>query len=125
MIVAGFGGSSRATAGSFAAALEAATAAAGVRPRPDRLAAPAARAEALAPLAQALGLPLVVLSPEALAAAPATPTQSAASRAATGAGSAAEAAALIAAGRGARLLAPRAISPDRLATCALAEGEGP
>ena len=36
----------------------------------------------------------------------------------------AEAAALAAAGPGARLLGPRVVSADRMATCALAEGNG-
>ncbi|ENO84722.1 hypothetical protein C666_16775, partial [Thauera linaloolentis 47Lol = DSM 12138] len=43
--------------------------------------------------------------------------------AARGCGSVAEAAALAAAGQGARLLAIRHISPDRSATCAIAQGE--
>ena len=40
-------------------------------------------------------------------------------------GSVAEAAALAAAGPGARLIAPRVVSGDRMATCALAEGKDP
>lgn len=51
-----------------------------------------------------------------------TLTQSLASLAARGTGSLAEAAALAAAGPGARLLGPRVISDDGCATCALAEG---
>lgn len=51
-----------------------------------------------------------------------TQTQSVASHQAYGVGSVAEAAALAAAGPDAKLLAPRAISADGLATCALAEG---
>ena len=50
-----------------------------------------------------------------------TVTQSSASHTARETGSVAEAAALAAAGPGARLLAPRVISGDRMATCALAE----
>ena len=53
-----------------------------------------------------------------------TLTQSQASAAVRGTGSVAEAAALAAAGAGARLLGPRAISSDGMATCALAEGNG-
>jgi len=53
-----------------------------------------------------------------------TKTQSQASLTARGNGSVAEAAALAAAGPDARLLAPRVISDDGLATCALAEGSG-
>lgn len=49
-----------------------------------------------------------------------TPTHSAASRAAHGTGSVAEACALAAAGPGARLAAPRSISGDGMATAALA-----
>lgn len=51
-------------------------------------------------------------------------TLSQASISARGTGSLAEAAALAAAGPGARLLGPRAISEDRQATCALAIGAG-
>ncbi|WP_020042788.1 cobalamin biosynthesis protein [Salipiger mucosus] len=81
-----------------------------------------AEAAALAALARALGLPLVGVPPEALAVQP-TLTRSEASFAARGTGSLAEAAALAAAGPGARLIAPRCLSQDRMASCALAEGE--
>lgn len=74
---------------------------------------------ALLALAEALGLPVAGISPEALAAAP-TVTCSNASLAARHVGSVAEASALAAAGAGARLLAPRHISSDRMATCAIA-----
>lgn len=84
------------------------------------------KAEGLAPLAHALGLPLLAIGAQALAAMP-TQTRSATSLAARGTGSLAEAAALA----GARMLnpeaslppsliAPRRLSPDRRATCALA-----
>lgn len=53
-----------------------------------------------------------------------TPTQSKASLTAYGTGSVAEAAALAAAGPGAKLLAPRVVSADGMATCAVAEGGG-
>jgi len=53
-----------------------------------------------------------------------TLTTSQASQTARDTGSVAEAAALAAAGPGARLLAPRVVSSDRMATCALAKGEG-
>ncbi|MCJ2189005.1 cobalamin biosynthesis protein [Novosphingobium sp. 2638] len=76
---------------------------------------------ALAPLAALLGLPLTGVPADVLACA-ATLTRSAASLAAWGTGSVAEACALTAAGPGARLLGPRCISSDRMATCALAEG---
>ncbi|MEP1766528.1 MAG: cobalamin biosynthesis protein [Sulfitobacter sp.] len=52
-----------------------------------------------------------------------THTTSAASKAAYGTPSVAEAAALAAAGPNARLITPRQISPDRMATCAIAQGD--
>lgn len=52
-----------------------------------------------------------------------TVTHSAASRRSRGAGSVAEAAALAAVGSNGRLLVTRVVSWDRLATCAVAEGE--
>ena len=51
-----------------------------------------------------------------------TPTKSLASQTHRATGSVAEAAALAAAGTGAKLLAPRSISDDRMATCAIAQG---
>ena len=68
-----------------------------------------------------MGVPLVALPAAALAGIR-TQTFSSFSLAAHGTGSVAEASALIAAGEGARLLGPRQISPDRMATCALAQG---
>jgi cobalt-precorrin 5A hydrolase len=117
MIVAGFGFRATATPASLRAAL--ALAGQG-RPPITHLATAADKAPALAPLARSLGLPLLSLTPAQLAAV-ATPTQSPASIAARGLGSLAEAAALAGAGPDALLLAPRRISPDRLASCALAE----
>jgi cobalt-precorrin 5A hydrolase len=75
----------------------------------------------LSPLAQALSLPLAHIPADALTAVT-TATQSSASHKARGTGSVAEAAALAAAGPGARLLRTRQISPDRMATCAIAQG---
>lgn len=115
MIVAGFGFSTRATLESLRGALAA------TGGRPQALATLADKAPALAPLAEALDLPLIAVSGPL----PATETQSAASLSARGTGSVAEATALAAAGPGAYLLAPRAVSPDRLATCALAQGARP
>ncbi len=112
MIVAGFGYRSGATAASLRAALEMAQAGA---PPVTHV---ATLTEKLA-LLTALGLPAIAV--EAVAGI-ATPTRSAASLAAHGTGSVAEAAALAAAGPGARLLVSRQISPDRMATCAIAEG---
>ncbi len=118
MIVAGLGF----RAGASLAALHAALALAQAgRPRATHLATAADKAPALAPLARMLGLPLIPVAPDALRRC-CTPTQSAASQRARGTGSLAEAAALAAAGPGARLLCPRQISPDRMATCALAQG---
>lgn len=59
---------------------------------------------------------------DAVLAATATPTESEVSRRAYATGSVAEACALAAAGPGARLAAPRALSADRMATAALASG---
>ena len=67
-----------------------------------------------------LGYHLHPVSAAALTA-PATLTDSAASRAAHGTGSVSEACALAAIGPGARLIAPRAISADGMATAAIAQ----
>ncbi|MBE9638661.1 cobalamin biosynthesis protein [Salipiger mangrovisoli] len=75
-------------------------------------------------LAQALELPIRAVPASELAAQD-TVTRSPRVRAERGTGSLAEAAALAAAGPGARLLGPRAISSDRMASCALAEGSIP
>ncbi|MBB3346567.1 MULTISPECIES: cobalamin biosynthesis protein [unclassified Sphingomonas] len=117
VIVAGFGCRASATAESLAAAFAAAAQGRSV----DRLAAPADRVALLAPLARALGVPVVPITDAALAAT-VTPTRSPASVTARGTGSVAEATALHAAGPGARLLTTRLVSPDRRATCALAIG---
>ncbi len=85
------------------------------------LAVPHDKQVLVARLAVAMGVPVIAVSPSALQT-PDTPTQSRASREARGTGSVAEAAALAAAGPGARLLTARHISPDRMATCAIAEG---
>lgn len=115
MIVAGFGGRAAATPAAYADALDSAWGTQAI----DALAAPADRCAALAPLAETLGVPLLALPPEALVGR-ATPTHSATSLAWRGAGSVAEAAALAAAGPGARLLRLRHIAVDRTATCAIA-----
>lgn len=112
MIVAGFGYRCGATTESLRSAL--ALAQAGVPP----VTHVATVADKL-PLLQSLALPTIIV--EAVADI-ATPTRSAASLAARGTGSVAEAAALAAAGPGGRLLVSRQISPDRMATCAIAEG---
>ncbi|MGY6411976.1 MAG: cobalamin biosynthesis protein [Alkalilacustris sp.] len=122
MRVAGFG--YRATAGvdSLADALARAGGASGL----VALAAPADKAGAasLRALAARLGLPVRAIPADRLAAMP-TLTDAPRVRAARATGSVAEAAALAAAGPGARLTRPRAISADRMATCAIATGETP
>lgn len=122
MIVAGFGFRQAATVESLLDALDKAR---GTQ-MPSRLAT--AEDKALAPVFQALaarlGLPGDAITPEALAVTE-TPTRSARVRALHGSGSLAEAAALVAAGPGASLLGPRAISADRMAACALATGTVP
>lgn len=119
MIVAGFGFRSGATLAALQDALERAGGAEGV----THLATLAAKAEGLARLAQMLALPVVALEPEALRGVP-TLTRSTRVQALHGTGSVAEAAALAAAGQGARLRGPRAVSADGTATAAIAEGAG-
>jgi cobalt-precorrin 5A hydrolase len=74
-------------------------------------------------LARELGLPIKAVPAEALERV-ATLTQSELVMTKFGVGSVAEAAALVAAGRRARLVSARVISRDRTATAAIAEGEG-
>jgi cobalt-precorrin 5A hydrolase len=117
MIVAGFGFRGAATAESLLDALDKACgpqAPALLATAEDKAAAPAFRA-----LSARLGLPIHAVTLDALAQVE-TPTRSATVRALRGSGSVAEAAALVAAGPGASLLGPRAVSADRMATCALA-----
>lgn len=118
MIVAGFGFRQAATLASLQDALAGAT--------PGLIATAEAKAghPAFRALAEALAVPIAAISEPDLTNA-STLTDSAASRAAHGAGSVAEAAALVAAGPGASLLGPRAASRDRMATCALAERISP
>jgi len=118
VIVAGFGYRAAAQVASLRAAL----ALAGTdRPTIDALAAPHDKLPVLLALADALGLPVIAVAPDALRVA-STHTRSPASLAARGVGSVADVAALAAAGEGSRLLSPRHVSPDRKATCAIAEG---
>ncbi len=126
MIVAGFGYRTGATVASLRGALMATGSAADARVLPlvDALAAPVDKCPLVAPFARALGVPLIAVAADRLAAAD-TATRSSASLAARGAGSVAEAAALVAAGAGGRLIVPRCISADRMATCAIAEGVYP
>ena len=116
MIVAGFGFREGASLPSLRAALAAAQAHA---PPVSALATLTDKSTTLAPLATALGLPLIAVPAGALNGVE-TATRSAASLAKRRTGSVAEATALAAAGPGARLVAPRTISADRMATCAIA-----
>lgn len=115
MVIAGFGCRAEATIESFRSAL----AATGMRP--DALAVPADRAGLIAPFAETEGLPVHPVVAELLSDID-TPTCSTVSLAARGVGSVAEAAALVAAGPGARIVGLRVISSDRMATCAIAQG---
>ncbi|WP_027549014.1 cobalamin biosynthesis protein [Bradyrhizobium sp. WSM2254] len=82
-----------------------------------------ADAEALKQLARECGVPIKAVPPDVLAGID-TPTQSKLITEKFGTGSVAEAAALAAAGPRARLIATRAVSQDRTATAAIAEGDG-
>ncbi|MBO9726823.1 MAG: cobalamin biosynthesis protein [Novosphingobium sp.] len=119
MIVAGFGFRTGAAPSSLRDAFEVVRA--DCVSEITALAAPADKAQPLAPLAAELGVLLVAVAPEMLERMP-TATVSPASLAARRTGSVAEAAALAAAGPGARLLIARCVSSDRMATCAIAQG---
>jgi cobalt-precorrin 5A hydrolase len=116
MIVAGFGFRGAANLAALRAALARAQAG---HPPVMALAAPDDKLALVAALAEAMAVPAIAVWPDALQALR-TPTQSIASLSARATGSVAEACALAAAGPGAQLLAPRHISPDRMATCAIA-----
>ena len=120
MIVAGFGFRSEATLAALQDALAKAGGAAGV----THLATLAAKAPGLEPLGQALGVPVIALAAEVLVD-QATLTRSGRVEALHGTGSVAEAAALAAAGLGALLRGPRAVSADGTATAAIAAGPVP
>lgn len=108
--VAGIGCRAGTTRDALAAALAAAGGA-------DALATIAQRADQLHPLAVLLDLPLHIVDVTGIA----TPTRSTRIEALYGTGSVAEAAALAAAGPGARLSAPRRVSACGLVTIAIAE----
>lgn len=118
VIVAGFGFRSAATLSSLRDAFDRT----GLGPQVGRIATAKDKAEspAFRRLVADLGLPAHGVD-SALLAAQQTVTVSAASQAARGTGSMAEAAALAAAGPGARIIVTRQISTDGMATCALAE----
>lgn len=86
----------------------------------DALATLPEKAEALCALARELGLPLHEVAVSGVE----TPTRSPRIEAMHGTGSVAEAAALVAAGHGARITVARITAPDGMATCAMAEVEG-
>ena len=92
---------------------------------PDLLATAAGKEEsaALRALADELALSVTAVTIAQLRA-QSTITHSSKSQAAYGTGSVAEAAAMAVAGPDGRLLGQRQISPDRMATCALAQGYG-
>ena len=122
MKVAGLGFKQDATLDSLRDALAAAGG-------PDGLVAVAtisdkADADALKLLARECGVPIKAI-PAGVLAGIDTPTRSQRVSEKFGTGSIAEAAALAAAGPGARLIAMRAVSQDRAATAAIAEGDGP
>jgi len=79
---------------------------------------------ALVSLAGELGLPIRTVAADRLTDIE-TVTRSERIAAAFGVGSVAEAVALIAAGRNARIVSSRVVSQDRTATAAIAEGDGP
>ena len=120
MIVAGFGFATSATVESLRDAF------AQTGQQADILATALAKADAdcITHLSAELEAPLRAIAPADLSS-QTTLTQSPASTAAHNTDSVAEAAALAAAGPGARLLGPRSISADRRATCALAESAAP
>lgn len=119
MIFAGFGFRRSATMASLRAALEQAWDGDGVL---AGLATLEDKIEPAAELARLLSLPLIPIAPQWRAALPLL-SHSTAAHTARGTGSVAEACALTAAGgASARLIAPRVISSDRLASCAIAEG---
>ncbi|WP_395337464.1 cobalamin biosynthesis protein [Novosphingobium sp. BL-8H] len=119
MIVAGFGFRAQANVHSLCSAYQLAREG---MPPITHVATLAEKAHLLAELSNLLGLPLIAVPQERLAQAR-TLTASAASRAARGVDSVAEASALAALGADtAVLLARRHISRDRMATCAIASG---
>ena len=120
-LIAGFGYRAAATAESLANALEKARAASRANGPLTAICVPADKAEAACAteFATLAGMTLTPIDPAALTSIE-TPTQAERVLEKRGVGSVAEAAAL--AGGGARLIAERVVSDDRMATCALAEG---
>lgn len=118
MIVAGFG---YRTGADIASLVDALTLAQRAAPPVQALATLLDKVPLVERLAGLLGIPFFAFGQEAMLGVP-TITQSSISLNTRETGSVAEAIALVAAGPGGRLLSPRHISPDRMATCAIAEG---
>ena len=118
MIVAGFGFRASATEDSLRDALALTSVA-----KVDAIATPTDKAQsnALHAFAKARNLPVLEVDASAMQAVE-TPTESATVREKRGTGSVAEACALGALNN-AKLTTPRVVSADRLATCAIAQGE--
>lgn len=116
MRVAGFGFRKAAGLDSLLAAYERAGGAA------DVLATAASKIEGLMPLARRLGLPLIGVSVQDMAAQAVVGSRRV--QGLHGTGSVAEASALAAAGPGARLVAAKVASADGMAVAAVAEGPG-
>ncbi len=116
MRVAGLGFRSAATVDDLAAALALAGGAVDLLATDTRKAGAAALAE----LAARTGLTVRAVDVSGTE----TPAQSARVREAFGAGSVAEAAALLAAGRNGRLVGGRVVAPNGMAVAAIAEGDG-
>lgn len=121
MKVAGLGFKSDVTLASLREALVAAGGAAGLAAMAT--VSDKADADALKELARECGVPIKAVPADVLAGST-TPTQSKLITEKFGTGSVAEAAALAAAGPRARLISTRAVSQDRTATAAIAEGDG-
>ncbi|QMU58670.1 MAG: precorrin methylase [Boseongicola sp.] len=118
MIVAGFGF----RAGASIESLQDALSRTSSNLLPDAIATIEDKADQLAPLAAKLDVPLLRIAAAKIERQE-TKTASDASMASRSVGSMAEASALAGVGATAKLLAPRVISQDRMATCALAKGE--
>ena len=119
MIVAGFGFRG---AASVASLQDAYKAAGGADVDAIATAADKSKQPAFVAFAKALGAQVISISPANLTRTDTT-TQSLASQTHRATGSVAEAAAISAIGKHAKLLAPRSISHDRMATCAIAQGQ--
>lgn len=123
MIVAGLGFRTRATAEDLHTALSMALPD-GVRPEALATIRRKAHSPAFQDLARALALPILALPATDLFGTE-TRTQSQKMLKMFGTGSMAEAAAILGAGQNAKLLALRIATPNKMATAAIARGDGP